>query len=369
LESKLKRSIPGIISLLEELRDHRLEAFAGFDACIDTIVRAVRDRDSDGLALYFSSTEEFGTYLASLNGKSCGIELETKISKPGGNMLITSNALGTLGVKTQCAGTFGIPGINPAFLTVSENCFLHTIAETITATAIEFSDSKVIIFDPGSYRELTWESLKDRISAAELADMIRGKDLVAFVNWSEIEHSTSIWKGFLEEVLPAIPIPSLKPVCICDLSDCSRKSPEEIRYALQLLGEFRKYFSVTLSLNQNEAAIVSSATGQGAEDEEALMKTIQRISGVDCLVIHRTTDALAFDGKNFENCSTFFCSAPAVLTGGGDNFNAGYSFARACGMSTCQSLLLGNAVSGYYVKTGLIPGISELISFLRECSG
>jgi len=368
LEPRLKRSIPGIVSVLEDVRNHKLEAFAGFDACIDTIVRAVRDRNSDGLPLYFGTTEEFGAYLGGLNGKSCGIELETKISKPGGNMLITSNALGMLGVKTQCAGTFGIPDINPAFQTVSENCCLHTIAETITATAIEFSDSKVIVFDPGSYRDLTWERLKDRISAAELADMLCAKDLVAFVNWSEIEHSTSIWKGFLEEVFPVIPVPDHKPVLICDLSDCSRKSPEDIRYALTLLGEFRKYFSVSLSLNQNEAAIVSSAMDTGSEDGEELMKTIHRVSGVDCLVIHRTTDAIAFNGDNFESCGTFFCNSPAVLTGGGDNFNAGYSFARACGMNTFQSLLLGNAVSGYYVKTGLSPGIPELISFLLEYS-
>ena len=47
---------------------------------------------------------------------------------------------------------------------------------------------------------------------------------------------------------------------------------------------------------------------------------------VDELVIHRTKDALAYDGIAFDKCDTFFCNEPTILTGGGDNFNAGFCF-------------------------------------------
>jgi len=47
----------------------------------------------------------------------------------------------------------------------------------------------------------------------------------------------------------------------------------------------------------------------------------------DVLIIHRANDALGYDGVTFDKCNTFFCKEPIILTGGGDNFNAGFCFA------------------------------------------
>jgi hypothetical protein len=53
------------------------------------------------------------------------------------------------------------------------------------------------------------------------------------------------------------------------------------------------------------------------------------------------------------------------LTGGGDNFNAGYCFARLNGFDLFESLMVANAVSGYYVKFGNSPDVDNFIGFLR----
>ena len=153
-------AIPGIISGLDRIEISDKTAFLGFDACIDNIVRVVRDRNENAATEYFSDSNRLGEFLLKLDNKSCGLELHTKLSKIGGNMVITANALGNLGIHAECVGTFGMPDILPVFRTMSDNCTLHTIADTITATALEFDNSKVIMFDPGPYINLTWEGIK-----------------------------------------------------------------------------------------------------------------------------------------------------------------------------------------------------------------
>ena len=102
---------PGLI----RSRDLNHNAFLGFDACIDNLVRIVRDKEGNEISSFFSDSSEFGEFLISMDNKSCGVELQTKLSKIGGNMVITANALGNLGVNVDCAGTFGLPDILPVF--------------------------------------------------------------------------------------------------------------------------------------------------------------------------------------------------------------------------------------------------------------
>ncbi len=362
-------AIPGIISRLGQADITDKTAFLGFDACIDNIVRIVKDKQGNEITGYFSDSDQLGEFLVNLDNKSCGLELETKLSKIGGNMVIMGNALGTLGIKVECLGTFGLPEILPVFRTMSANCSLRTIGDTITATALEFNNSKVIMFDPGPYNNLTWEGIKGLIGSNLIRDMISGRQLVAFVNWSEIENSSQIWKGFLDDILPDILFDGQKPFFFTDFSDCSRKSMQEIQTASGLLGRFRHYYKVHISLNQNEAALIGRALDvpENSSDEEFIKELFSR-SNADVLVIHRVNDAIAFDGVSYEKCDTFFCNEPKILTGGGDNFNAGFCYTLFNNFTLFESLLVANSVSGSYVKTGTSPYVIGLIEFLEAFS-
>ena len=241
------------------------------------------------------------------------------------------------------------------------------MGDTITATALEFNESKVITFDPGPYRELDWDSIKNLLGVEKIKKLISGKRLIAFVNWSEIENSSAIWKSILEEILPSAVQKNQHPLFFTDFSDCSRRSKGEIRSAIGLLAKFRDYFKVMISLNQNEADLIAGALDlPGNNSDEDFIKRLFRIINADILVLHRVKDALAFDGLSFEKCETFFCREPKILTGGGDNFNAGFCFARLYGFDLVLSLIFANAVSGYYVKTGISPGIDNLTEFLKQ---
>ena len=359
-------SIAGVVSKLSRISNSDRNAFLGFDACIDYIIRIVREKKDNEITGYFTESSQFGEFLINLNNKSCGVELQTKLSKIGGNMVITGNALGNLGIGVECVGTFGLPDIQSVFRTMSPNCSLHTIADTISATALEFANSKVVMFDPGPYNSLTWERIKEILGIEKIKQLISGKQLVSFLNWSEIENSSLIWKGILEEILPSIMQSGQKPFFFTDFSDCSRKSKSDIQFAIDLLGRFRNYFRVVLSLNQNEADLVSKALDlEECGSDEDFIRKLFALSKTDILVIHRTNDALAYDGISYTKCETFFCKEPKLLTGGGDNFNAGFCYSLFHYFDLFQSLLVANAVSGSYVKTGESPNVETLINFLE----
>jgi hypothetical protein len=362
-------AIREVVSQLSKINDADRSAFLGFDACIDYIIRIVKEKKDNEITGYFTDSSQFGEFLINLDNKSCGVELQTKLSKIGGNMVITGNALGNLGVKVECVGTFGLPEILPVFRTMSSNCSLHTIGDTISATALEFDNSKVIMFDPGPYNNLTWEGIKNILGLEKIKSLISGKELISFLNWSEIENSSQIWEGVLDEILPATVHAGPKPYFFTDFSDCSRRSKGEIQFAIDLLGRFKDYFKVILSLNQNEADLISKALNvpEHRFDEE-FVKELFILCSADVLVIHRTKDAIGYDGKVYEKCDTFFCNEPKILTGGGDNFNAGFCYTLFNDFNLFESLLIANAVSGSYVRTGISPSVENLKEFLGEHS-
>jgi sugar/nucleoside kinase (ribokinase family) len=363
----IKNTIADVILKLGRHNDKVHTAFLGFDACIDYIVRIVREKEGNEISSWFTESSQFGEFLVGMDNKSCGIELQTKLSKIGGNMVITANAIGRLGVKADCAGTFGFPEILPVFREMSSNCSLLTIGDTISATALEFNNSKVIMFDPGPYNMLTWHSIKNILGPDRIKNLISGKELISFLNWSEIENSSGIWEGILSEILPLTFQKGHKQYFFTDFSDCSRRSRQDIQYAVHLLGRFREYFKVHVSLNQNESRLIANAMDLDPElADEAFVRKLFTALDIDVLIIHRTNDALAYDGETFEQCSTFFCSEPMILTGGGDNFNAGFCYALLEGFPLFQSLLVANAVSGSYVKNGISPEKESLIKFLKN---
>lgn len=367
MERKDHKILGDVIRKLNERKDIYRDAFFGFDACIDYLVRVVKEKKGKEDSAFFNESSQFARFISDLNDKSCGIELHTKLSKPGGNMFITSNALGNLGVKSECVGTYGFPEILPVFKAASPNCSLHTIGETINATALEFDSSKVIMFDPGPYDNLSWESIRDSIGAEQLTKMIKGKKLVSFLNWSEIAGSTEIWRGFLNEIISNTFRNGNKSWFFTDFSDCSRKTADEIKEVIGLLGQLRSYFSVCLSLNQKEADLVATAFGlKNGGDDKAFITRLASYTNTDILIIHRLNDAISFDGAGFSKSDTFLCSEPRILTGGGDNFNAGFCYALLSDLDQAESLLVANAVAGCYVRNGVSPDTENLAEFLRE---
>jgi hypothetical protein len=344
------------------------KATAGFDGFIDTITRIIKTKQEQKPPILFNTIGEFGDYIIEKRSTSFSLETDQPRIKSGGNMPNMANALGRLGIHVNCVGALGYPQIHPVFKDLSSNCLPYSFADPGTSTAFEFNDGKIFLAQMGALNTLEWNKIKEIIGVDMLIGLYKESDLLCIVNWSEIDASTDIWKGLLKDILPRYARPTEKQIAFFDLSDCSKRSSESITGALMLLKEFTRYTKVILSLNKNEARLIYQVLYKESttQDLHYLGEKIFEKLSIDTLLLHSSKEAIAFNEKGMFGCKSFFINHPAISTGAGDNFNAGFCVAQLLLLDPGSSVIFANAASGFYVKTGMSPQLTDVIKFLKE---
>jgi sugar/nucleoside kinase (ribokinase family) len=156
-----------------------------------------------------------------------------------------------------------------------------------------------------------------------------------------------------------------------DLADPEKRTPQDIRRALDLIARFQKYFDVTLGLNEKEAHEIGEVLGlpAHAHDAEGLGRLAAGIAAqlpVESLVVHPTRYAVAVTRGHVSVVKGLFTAKPKITTGAGDHFNAGFCLGKLLGLDNAQALLVGVANSGHYVRTAESPSVESLASTLRQ---
>lgn len=333
----------------------------GFDGYVDSILRVCRTAGAAGPE-FFGSMEEFGEYIKSKSRKSCSLELRLQTEKLGGNTPIFSQALAGLGARVTAVGAFGEPRIHPVFQVLRESCRLWSICQPGVCQALEFDDGKVMLAH-NEAMEVDYESLSRVLPPSRLIELAGEADMLGFFNWSEVRGSTSIWRGLLREVLPALPE---RRLLFLDLSDCSQRPREELEEAVELIRGFGAYTEVVLSLNQNEAETLSGVLELAGRRPEDMAPALGKRLGCGTVVIHLLDGAWCAGGDEVVFRANREIPCPRLSTGGGDNFNAGYAYGILQGMTPAEALDTGNAVSGFYVSQGRSPSREELIRWMEQ---
>lgn len=369
MREKIGQIIDTLFNIDEKLAGKT--ALVGFDGFVDCIVRAIRKIDVKNNYTYFKDISEFGLHIIDMKEKSCAIELHEQLVKPGGNMPNTANAMGKIGVKVNCIGAMGYPQIHDVFFGISKNCSLFSVANPGYCTAIEFSDGKVMLSVSNSINTMNWECIKRIIGIEQLIQFFVASDLIGMFNWSEIYCSTSIWEGIIKDVLHHH-TPNKIQHMYFDLSDCSKKDSSDIQYALKQIMVFNHHYNVTLSLNENEMGCIFRAIcpDDNSTDSEYQGDMIYKQLGVDTLIVHAIRYSISWNKEGRHRAKSLYIKCPILSTGGGDNFNAGVCIAMLLGFDIDSCLILGNALSGFYVKNGYSADIHELIEYLeywKEC--
>jgi hypothetical protein len=365
-------NIPGSaekIRLAQEIRSHaaRLNACtvtAGFDGFVDTLVKVIRHRPPTLPAELFQTIAEFGDYVKEKTHGSFSLEVEERSIKIGGNMPILANALGELGITVNCVGALGYPEPARVFDSLSCRCKKFSYAQPGTSTALEFNDGKVMLGNMGELNVMTWRVVKERIGIKILLEQYDKSNLICLVNWSEIESSGDIWAGYFQDVVRNGT--KAEKLFFFDLSDCSKRSENDIRGVADLISSFAGFGRVALGLNRNEASVLYRALIGSAESaiEEIAVRLFEKLN-IESLLIHSAKDAIAVNSKTQAVVPGFFTPSPKLSTGAGDNFNAGFNAGRLMGISLDQCVLLGHAVSGIYIRTGKSPTLPEVADFLE----
>jgi hypothetical protein len=350
---------------LKESGKIRNKIFVGFDGYIDKIQRPVKTRTKNSVE-YYDTITAFSERIGAAAGKSGQVELVTHEVKLGGNAPIMSNSLGFLGVENYCLGNSGHPVKHRVYEALHPRVTVLSIGNPAESAAIEFKDGKIILSDLSEFRQLDWEQVKKVAGVEHIRKCLNETDLLALVGWCNPDHATRVWKGILDEIMPAT---SHKKLIFFDLADPTKKSKQDLIDVLNVINDFARYGKVILGLNENETlklfdmlypADNNRSAGNLAEAGKKLFSGLK----IEGLLIHPVDRSIFIRKEDIIELHGLFVKEPKISTGGGDNLNAGFCFGYLMDFSVQESMILGMATSGAYVKNGKSPELKDLIEYL-----
>ena len=329
---------------LPKLKDKK--ALLGFDGFVDIPISIPE----------MPTMKKLSEYLADRDGKSGAFEIDESPAKIGGNMPITANALGQLGLMNTCIGAVD----SPMFASMSKNCKLYPIAPPGKCYAIEFETGKLMLGDSKPVQGIDFEFLSSKVPVQELCTLHDGADLWCYLNWSEVTGLTDVLRGILGDVLPNVA--KRHRVAMFDLADFTLRSDSDLQDGITVMAEFGKYAETLITLNENEAGLMLKIFGipVTSEPEDAFSKLWERL-GFNSLVVRKNRIAYALNKDGFTSINTKYVEKPKLMTGAGDNFNAGIAAALVVGGCFSRALRLGTTVSSFYIANGYSPSFDEIL--------
>ena len=346
----------------------------GLDGFVDKIVHVVGKRKSATEFDRIKTIKEFGERIVKASGLSTNFEMVVLQEKLGGNGPILSNAFLNYGLALTYIGALGYPQIDNVFENIKEKGVVYSIASPGTTDALEFDDGKLMIGKLNSLNDVNWENIKRIIGLPKLIELINDSNLFGLENWTMLPHMSSIWRGIIEEVVPHIDNIKGKRFMFFDLADPEKRTSDDIIEALQLIQTFNVNFNVILGLNLKEAVEIAEVLGiqeykcdnLDKINLKMLTQQVSRKLNLYCLVIHPTVEATAVVGDSYYHVNGPYTANPILTTGAGDNFNAGFCLGQIFNLSPEQSLILGVATSGYYVRNAKSPSFHDIKEFLKS---
>ena len=370
---EFKNKIKELLIDLESNKPSNEKVLIGLDGFVDKIVHVVGSRKSATEFVRLKTIKEFGERIVKAAGLSTNFEMVVLQEKLGGNGPILSNAFLTYGLDLTYIGALGYPQIDNVFKNMKENGKVYSLANPGTTDALEFEDGKLMIGKLDSLNDVNWENIKKIIGIPRLIELINASRLFGLENWTMLPHMSAIWKGLIEEVLPHINNNKEKRFMFFDLADPEKRTSEDIIEALQLIQKFNSYFNVILGLNFKEGVEIAEVLGlEGYKCHDKSINLKELTEGISkklniyCVVIHPTIEASAVIGENYYHVDGPYTANPILTTGAGDNFNAGFCLGQILKLSPEQSLILGVATSGYYVRNAKSPSFEDLKEFLKN---
>jgi hypothetical protein len=233
--------------------------------------------------------------------------------------------------------------------------------------ALEFEDGKIILSELSTFNDYNWSDITHKINLTKFLKRVKRFNLFAVVDWANIPNATDIWQGFLDDIIK--PLKRTDILFFFDLCDPSKKSPQEIDEILDLISDYSNYGKVTLGVNENEATKIWLAlNGKNQNDSLPTLNemglALYKAMNIDTLLIHPSDRSIVFQKNQEVEIKGRWVTNPIVLTGGGDNLNAGYGLGMLLGMDVSHCMILGMAASGSFIQNGKSPTLKDLIEYL-----
>ena len=343
----------------------------GFDGFVDEMILLVGERRALDDFTPVPDIATFGSLISSAAGNSSLREIVITDAHPGGCAVNLADGLASLGVAVDCFATLGEP-MHPAFGEIAAKChgFHSWGREPGRTLAFEFNDGKLMFSAVKQLADLTPEAARGFLADRRFAAACSGAQVIALTDWTLYPHMTEVWRMLRREVFSQL---SHRPHYFIDLVDPSSRSAADIVEVAAILRDFEASGPLTLGLNGNEANILCrlhdlAAAPAEATPDEALRQAaaLREVLGISRVVVHRNSFAVsaAADGGFIQ--AGPYCPNPKKSTGAGDRFNAGFCLGLALLLADADSLALGCAAAGFFVRNARSATSQELLGFLHS---
>lgn len=322
------------------------------------IDRIVRLDPSITLEMLISSMKE---KIEAGGGSIRGIE---QVEMKGGNAVNLAYALAMLGARCKLitiADDYGKGILRHVFSGLSNVDIIMPEGRQGYTTSFEFANhsgrggmANVMLSDVGDNAYFGAERLEG------LEDVLSSASCVALVNWA------SNMKG--RELAEKAFNTAKNALHFMDPADLGKRGKEFV----DMLNEGRFRLDV-LSINENEARIIGDALGierlpynYSMADVAKHCKGIASTLGIR-VDLHTPICSVTSDGKDTVHAKAFKVNA-RIATGAGDVWDAADIAGYLCSMDDNARLLLANASAAYYVGNARVPGLRDVLSFVKNKS-
>lgn len=374
-----------ILSKFEKIANSskNMKFMLGFDGYIDSLYRMVKYRKSQTEVVFYDSMAEFGKRIMDTAGSSGSIERILKKELAGGFAPNMARAISNMLPESEIDlfAAMGVPDIHPIFKTFSERVHLHSVGKMGLTLAMEFHDGKLMSQDMEGIITLDWESLKQRAGGIDaLIASFQKADAIGNGHWSLMPHMNDYWKHFIAEVIPSVS-DKLKKLFFVDPADLQKRSAEDILEMLSLLKKIDENIPVVLSLNDRETIDIAKVLH--AKNPQILVpeknnpksfsnagKQINEIANLSYLFVHdphfATITGNERTGKFHKWVTEGVTGKPKFTTAAGDHFNGGLLLSILAGLTPEEALVLANAATAIFVRTGVSPSMSHIKRFVEN---
>jgi len=352
------------------------QCFLGWDGYVDSLYSIVRSRDGINDWSRMESMKEFGEMIQQVAGSSAGLEGVLKRKTLGGFTSNICKGMNALGAHINLISAWGFPEIDDLFISLADRDSVKVFSYINPGKTIglEFSDGKIMITDFGKILNLNWQLLIERVSVEKIVNNIETSHLMGFGYWAPIPNFDNIMQHLLEEIFPSVS--NLKDkLCFIDLADIKKRNKKDINKMVKILKNLDEQVPLLLSLNDQEAIDLSKALNSVKDINIKKDNLNSFVNGGKILNDELNIAYLVIHSPHFSSISTqeshywitqCFTSNPQFTTSAGDHFNAGTALGLSCNLTPPESIMVGNALTSIFIRTGISPTFEKLSGFIHR---